>query len=86
MKRDIDIKKPEDPEISCTVCNTKNYRPWKCLGPPDDTESRVIKLMLPFLFCEKCYRKRFCQQGSDLCVCGVAVFVPNEDVVYCASI
>lgn len=41
-----------------------------------------MKLVLPYLFCEKCYRKRFCLQVEDQHMCGLAVFVSKDAIVY----
>ena len=78
----MDIKKQENVKILCRICNTENDRTWRCIGQPNDNDSRIIKLMLPFLFCERCYRRRFCMQSDDLHLCGIAVFVANEAILY----
>ena len=54
------------------------FKQWKLIGAACDAASEVIKCIIPFLFCEKCFRKRFCIQSQTPILCGVAVLPSKE--------
>ncbi|KAK8820760.1 hypothetical protein WA556_005077, partial [Blastocystis sp. ATCC 50177/Nand II] len=64
--------------LSCCVCNVMEFKQWKLIGAACDAASEVIKCIIPFLFCEKCFRKRFCIQSQTPILCGVAVLPSKE--------
>lgn len=72
----------ENFSLTCTVCNNADYAHWKLIGFTNDLGCQVVKCVLPYFLCERCYRKRFCHQESNLLTCGVAVFSPADFLVY----
>lgn len=63
---------------TCSSCKVENYDRWKLIGVTIDDGCEVIKCILPYLICEKCFRKRFCYQKQTPYLCGIAVFPPIE--------
>ena len=64
--------------LKCYQCKKSNYDSWKLIGVAVDQATQIVKLTLPYVMCEPCFRKRFCSQLNPKYVCGIAVF-PSVD-------
>ncbi|KAK8810260.1 hypothetical protein WA538_002835, partial [Blastocystis sp. DL] len=76
----IDLKTVVSNQYSlrCCICGATNYSTWRLVGSTPQPNSQFLKYILPFLFCEKCFRKRFCYQDPTPFLCGVAVLPPVD--------
>ena len=63
-----------DLKLCCCACSAQPYTQWKLIGVTCDSGSEVVKCTLPYVLCEGCYRKRFCDQKQTRYLCNIAVF------------
>ena len=73
----LDFQVGSDAVLSCNGCSCK-INEWKLIGVAIDQGCLVLKSILPLVYCEPCYRKRYCNQSQSTHVCGIAVFPQVE--------
>ena len=65
-------------QLKCCQCKNVNYDSWKLIGSSVDLPKQIMKVTLPYVMCEYCYRKCFNGAIHPKYVCGVAVLPSIE--------